>query len=174
MLTDNVIGAENQQERLKIIGWIVGFIDGEGCFSVSLHKNSTTKLGWQIMPEFVATQGEKSLEALRDLQNFFKCGHIFINKRHDNHNGNLYRYCVRSFQDLKEIIIPFFIENKLHTSKSNDFDIFVKIINLMSVKKHLNKEGINEILDLATTMNTKKRKQFFRESSEAIRQTLII
>src|SRR3989344_6275907 len=107
-LTDNVFGADNQQERLETNGWVVGFVDGEGCFCVSLHKNPTTKLGWQIMPEFVATQGEKSLLALKRLQSFFRCGHIFVNKRHDNHRENLYRFCVRSQIDLKEKIIPFF------------------------------------------------------------------
>ena len=152
---------DNQQERLKLIGWVVGFIDGEGCFSVSLHKNSTTKLGWQIMPEFVATQGEKSIKALKKLQNFFGCGRIFVNRRHDNHNENLYRFCVRSFTELKEIIVPFFKENKLQTSKDKDFKIFVKIIDLMSQKEHLSEKGIKKIIKLATQMNTKKRKQFF-------------
>lgn len=161
MLTDNVIGAENQQERLKTTGWVVGFIDGEGCFSVSLHKNPTTKLGWQIMPEFVATQGEKSLASLKKLQRFFGCGRIFVNHRYDNHRENLYRFCVRSFRELDERIIPFFRKNELQTAKSRDFDIFAQIIGLMKEKEHLNKKGIKKIIALATKMNTGKRKQQF-------------
>lgn len=161
MLTDNVIGAENQQERLKTTGWVVGFIDGEGCFSVSLHKNPTTKLGWQIMPEFVATQGEKSLASLKKLQSFFGCGRIFVNRRYDNHRENLYRFCVRSFRELDERIIPFFRENELQTAKSRDFDIFVQIIGLMKEKEHLTEKGIKKIIALATKMNTGKRKQHF-------------
>lgn len=39
----NVFGADNQQERLKIASWIVGFTDGEGCFSIAVIKNLTTK-----------------------------------------------------------------------------------------------------------------------------------
>ena len=161
MLTDNVFGAENQQERLKTTGWVVGFIDGEGCFSVSLHKNPTTKLGWQIMPEFVATQGEKSLASLKKLQRFFGCGRIFVNHRYDNHRENLYRFCVRSFRELDERIIPFFRKNELQTAKSRDFDIFAQIIGLMKEKEHLNKKGIKKIIALATKMNTGKRKQQF-------------
>ena len=34
----NVFGADNQQERLKIACWIVGFTDGEGCFSIAVIK----------------------------------------------------------------------------------------------------------------------------------------
>lgn len=113
MVTDNASGADNQQERLETVGWVVGFIDGEGCFSVSLHRNPTTKLGWQIMPEFVATQGEKSLDALRKLQSFFGCGNIFVNRRYDNHREHIYRFCVRSFENtnsklLKNKISRFF------------------------------------------------------------------
>ena len=84
MPSDTVNRGDNQQERLEI-GWVVGFIDGEGCFSISLHKNPTTRLGWQIMPEFVVTQGEKSLNVLVRLRDFFDCGNIFVNRRYDNH-----------------------------------------------------------------------------------------
>ena len=28
--SDNMLGADNQQERLRTVGWIVGFVDGEG------------------------------------------------------------------------------------------------------------------------------------------------
>jgi len=160
-ITENVFGADNQQERLKTEGWVVGFIDGEGCFSVSLHKNSTTTLGWQIMPEFVATQGEKSLHSLQKLQEFFECGRIFVNHRYDNHKENLYRFCVRSFSDLEVKIVPFFQRNKLQTAKANDFKIFAKVLQLMKEKKHLSKNGIQEIISLAMQMNTKKRKNKF-------------
>src|SRR5882762_1406842 len=61
--SENMLGADNQQERLKAIGWIVGFVDGEGCFSVTIQI-ATTSTGWQVFPEFVVTQGEKSLSTL--------------------------------------------------------------------------------------------------------------
>jgi hypothetical protein len=33
-----VTKADNQQERL--IGWITGFVDGEGCFSIGFVKQT--------------------------------------------------------------------------------------------------------------------------------------
>src|SRR4030042_6006573 len=84
---------DNQQERLKIIGWITGYVDGEGCFSVAMIHNPRTKYGWQVFPEFVTTQGAKSTNSLKLLQRFFGCGRIFFNRRTDNHNESLYRYC---------------------------------------------------------------------------------
>ena len=115
------MSAVNQQERRKIESWIAGFTDGEGCFSVSFIRNVTTKSGWQIFPEFVITQGEKSLNALKIFQKYFRCGKIFINKRYDNHNEYLYRFCVRSINDLAKIIVPFFKQNELKTAKQKDF-----------------------------------------------------
>src|SRR3954453_10219353 len=89
---DNVMGADDQQERLKTVGWVVGFVDGEGCFSITIQRCRVMKLGWQVFPEFVVTQGAKSLSVLQRLQHFFECGRIHINRRHDNHKEPLYRF----------------------------------------------------------------------------------
>ncbi len=163
-----VFGAVNQQERLKIESWIVGFTDGEGCFSVSFIKNATTKSGWQIFPEFVITQGEKSLPALNIFKRYFKCGKIFVNRRHNNHKENLYRFCVRSIEDLQEKIIPFFKRNKLKTFKKNDFDLFVVAVNKIAKGEHLSSKGAKDIAKLIERMNRKKKSRFL-ESSETTR-----
>ncbi len=143
-----MISADNQQERLKLANWIVGFVDGEGCFSVSVFKNRTSKYGYQVMPEFVVTQGEKSKYVLEEIQHFFGCGAIFVNRRYDNHNEHIYRFCIRSFKDIDEKVIPFFKENPLRTSKKNDFILFCEVIELMKQKFHLTLEGLEKIRDL--------------------------
>ena len=118
----------NQQERSGIEEWIVGFADGEGCFSVSIFRNKTTKLGWQVFPEFVITQGKRSLPALEIYLKYFGCGKIFVNNRYDNHHEHLYRYCVRSLKDLRELIIPFFRKHPmLFKSKRHAFERFVEL-----------------------------------------------
>ena len=152
------IGADNQQERLNFASWIAGFADGEGCFSVAVIKNTTTKFGYQIFPEFVVTQGAKSLPALKKIKNFFGCGGIFVNKRYDNHNEYLYRYCVRSINDLESKIIPFFEKYQLQTYKQNDFVVFKKVVKMMKNKIHLNPQGRKTIIRLIETMNRKKRR----------------
>ena len=171
MSSENMLGADNQQERLKIIGWIVGFVDGEGCFSITVQKASTA-IGWQVFPEFVVTQGEKSLSVLQELQQFFDCGKIFVNHRYDNHKEDVYRFCVRSAADLRSKIIPFFKEHQLKTAKREDFEKFACALELMNKGKHLNREGLAEIAGIAQTMNRKKPSKFL-ESSETIRQAFI-
>ena len=167
-MPNNVLAADNQQERPETVGWVVGFVDGEGCFSVSIHKNHVMRLGWQVVPEFVVTQGEKSLQALKKLQEFFQCGSIFVNNRHDNHKEPIYRYCVRSVKELETIIVPFFNQNQLQTSKAAEFFKFKQALSLMKERKHLTLEGVKEIATITQEMNHKKPSVFL-ESSETIR-----
>ncbi|MBP7859887.1 LAGLIDADG family homing endonuclease [Patescibacteria group bacterium] len=148
MPSDKASIADNQQERLKFIGWIVGFVDGEGCFSISIFKNRTSKCGFQVMPEFVVTQGEKSLDSLKRLKTFFNCGNIYVNHRYDNHKENIHRYCVRNFNDLENKIIPFFRENQLLTAKVYDFKLFCEVVELIKKRQHLTIEGVNYIKKL--------------------------
>lgn len=168
--SNNASGAGNQQERVKIESWLVGFTDGEGCFSVSLIKNKTSKSGWQVFPEFVITQGKKSLPALELFQKHFQCGKIFVNKRYDNHREHIYRYCVRSIVELNAKIIPFFQKNSLRTAKRNDFLVFKKIVQAMVQGKHLNKKGMRHVARQIEQMNRKKRSRYL-QSSETKRQT---
>ena len=148
MPSKNVSSADNQQERLKLSGWIVGFVDGEGCFSISVFKNRTSKSGYQVMPEFVVTQGQKSLNSLKIIKDFFGCGAIYVNRRYDNHKENIYRYCVRNFKDINEKIIPFFKANQLLTYKRKDFELFCKVIEMIKNRQHLTLQGLNQIRQL--------------------------
>lgn len=158
----------DQQERPDIAGWIVGFTDGEGCFSVSIFRNATTRFGWQVFPEFVITQGAKSLSALKLFKSYFECGKVFVNKRYDNHHEQLYRYCVRSVTDLRDTVIPFFKVHPLQTAKRNDFEHFARIVEMLDKKEHLTDNGMRKIARRIQKMNRKVPSRFL-ESSETKR-----
>ncbi len=165
MPSKNALGADNQQERLRISSWIVGFVDGEGCFSVSIFKNRTTKIGFQVMPEFVVTQGQKSLGSLQIIKNFFGCGAIYVNRRYDNHKENIYRFCVRSIKDLNEKIIPFFKTNQLLTYKKNDFEIFCKAVEMKLSNFHLTVDGLQKFRELKNPQRLIRQKPIDPETS---------
>ncbi len=164
-VSDNRLRADNQQERLVKSGWIVGFVDGEGCFSLGFVKQPGNKhrkgykTGYQIFHEFAVTQGEKSLPALYELQRFFSVGKVFANKRYDNHKEHLYRYVVRKREDLLKVIIPFFQTHNLQTSKANDFKKFAQCMRIIEAGNHVTHEGLLEIALIVETMNRKKSKQ---------------
>ncbi len=159
------MGADNQQERLIKIGWIIGFVDGEGCFSTGIIQQNDRpgrkgyKLHYQIFHEFAVTQGAKSLSALEKIHEYFKIGKIYINKRYDNHKEHLYRYVVRRREDLLKVIIPFFETYPLCSSKRLDFEKFALITRLVFEKKHLERDGLVQILKISQTMNHKKSHQ---------------
>jgi hypothetical protein len=164
-----VTGAVNQQERPGFEQWVVGFVDGEGCFSVPIFRNRTTKLGWQVQPEFVVVQSAISVAALEELRLFFGCGRVSIFARNDNHRGPMARWAVRSKQELTERIVPFFEEHPLRTTKAREFASFVRVLRLMDARRHLTADGMAEIAHIAEQMNFRKKSRFL-ESSEAIRQ----
>ena len=155
MSSNNLPSGENQQERLNPY-WLVGFTDGEGCFSISIFKNKTLKSGFQVFPEFVLTQSAKSVNTLEKVQNFFGCGRIYKNKRYDNHREPLYRYCVRNKTDLIEKICPFFNKYTLLTAKKNDFELFKQGLEIIKNGEHLTDKGFIKIQEIASQMNRQK------------------
>ena len=156
------MGAENQQERLISIGWVTGFVDGEGCFSIGFIRQSDRvhrkgyKTGYQVFHEFAVTQGAKSLPALEQLREFFEIGNIFANRRFDNHKEHLYRYVVRNRSDLLRTIIPFFRKNRLRTYKAVDFEKFAQCVEWIEAKRHLTHQGLIDIAEITQTMNRQK------------------
>jgi LAGLIDADG DNA endonuclease family protein len=160
--SENVRGADNQQERLSYCGWIAGFVDGEGCFSCPIFRNEKTKLGWQVQPTFVVVQSASSRDVLEGLARFFGCGKVYVNRRHDNHREDLFRFYVGRFTDLRDTIVPFFQEHQLRTSKRHNFDKFVQVIRLMEERKHLSISGLIQIAEIAETMNRCKPSEVLR------------
>ena len=161
--SDNVTGdAENQQERLVRCGWVVGFVDGEGCFSIGFVRQAGGrgrrgyKTGWQVTHEFVVTQGARSASCLHELCEFFGVGQVLENKRYDNHREHLHRYVVRRRVDLLETIIPFFRQYPMLSSKQQDFENFVRCVELIAAGRHLVVDGLVEIAQITEEMNRRK------------------
>ena len=159
------MGADNQQERLDTY-WVVGFVDGEGCFHVAINRQPAMKIGWQVLPEFRIVQHKSDLQILERLQNFFGCG--IIGKNHDDRM----ELRIRGIENLLKIV-RFFKDNPLCTKKESSFKKFAEIIMLMKNSAHLNKEGLNNIAILAWQMNRKVKPKYL-ESSETICQTPLV
>ena len=160
--SDNLDGAENQQERLVTLGWVLGFVDGEGCFSVGFVRQNGGggrrgyRTGWQVAHDFAVVQGERSVGCLHALREFFGVGRVFANRRHDNHREDMHMFVVRKRSDLLETVIPFFERYPLRSSKRVDFEKFAQIVWMVDNGCHLTREGLAEIAEIAQTMNRRK------------------
>ena len=82
MRSDNPSGADNQQETAGLEltldpMWVVGLVDGEGCFSVSIHAHPGVRsFGWQVHPVFQVTQHRDASSTLSRLAATFGCGRV--------------------------------------------------------------------------------------------------
>ncbi len=136
---------------------------------MSIFRQRSARIGWQVQPEFVVVQSAHSVHVLEQLQHYFDCGRIGIYALADNHRGPMARWAVRSRRELTERIVPFFEENPLRTAKAGEFINFVRVLELMDAARHLTVDGMSEIARIAERMNFRKPSRFL-ESSEAIRQ----
>ncbi|NIA11482.1 MAG: endonuclease [Nitrospiraceae bacterium] len=131
--------------------WISGFVDGEGTFYVGIYKNSTMRIGFQVLPEFVIVQHKRDVELLNKIKNYFNCGVVRV-----NHDDRM-EFRVRAISDLNYVIIPFFKKYPLRTKKKEDFKIFSEIVLMMVNKEHLTETGVRKILSLSKEMNRKNK-----------------
>ena len=140
---------------------------------LSHSANRQMTLGWQCQPRFAVVQGERSIAVLQLIQEHFRCGKIYRNRRHDNHREDLFVYNVWRLHDLLTMIVPFFEANPLRTAKREDFEQFVRVLRMMERRMHLSQEGLCRIAEIQQTMNHRKPSRFL-ESSEAIRQPTLL
>ncbi len=128
--------------------YVSGFVDGEGCFSISFNFRKKLKTGIEVRPSFAIGQNKRNLDVLKKIQNFFGCGNLRFSKK-----DQCYKYEVRNIKDLRKEIIPHFDKFPLQTAKKNDFVIFSEICEKISQSKHRNKKHLEEIIKLAFQMN---------------------
>lgn len=100
--------------------WLVGFIDGEGSFSITVTLDNTRGAGYKVICEFKISQNYKSATVLHKIKDFFGCGEVNF----ENSKTGMYKYRVYKLKDLELIVIPFLKENKLQTSLYLDFIAF--------------------------------------------------
>ena len=133
--------------------WIVGFVDGEGCFYVGINKHSDMKASYQVLPEFTVVQHKQDVQVLHALKAYFGCGVVRSN------HGDRMAYRVRSQKHLLERIIPFFEKHQLKTKKGLDFRKFRKILLMMEAGEHLKVEGIEKIRKITSEMNRSRLRE---------------
>ncbi len=130
--------------------WVVGFVDGEGCFHVSVNKHAGMSVGYQVLPEFVIVQHNRDRQILQSLKRFFGGG--VVRKNHDD------RDCLRiRNREVLDRVCEFFLQHPLKTRKNVDFRKFRSVLQLMDKGSHLTREGLLEIVKVITTMNTCQR-----------------
>jgi hypothetical protein len=117
--------------------WVVGFVDGDGCFKIIQSKGGKRYC-------FVVSQDKRSVDVLYALKKKFGCGSV--NKA----GQNMREYRVSSKKHLKEIILPFFLKNPLQTEKQKDFQILYEDLTglqLLPTEKTICRDWLTGFID---------------------------
>nr|YP_009577871.1 LAGLIDADG endonuclease [Cordyceps cicadae]QBG64861.1 LAGLIDADG endonuclease [Cordyceps cicadae] len=140
-----------------------GFTDAEGCFYISITKNTKFKTGWKVLAFFEIHIHKKDVELLKFIQNQFKgIGRIVPN------GENAYSFRVNSINDLIDTIIPHFDKYPLISQKYADYVLWKQAIIMMKEGKHLTNQGIKEIVNIRASINTGLSGVLKQEFSQAI------
>ncbi len=143
---------------MDVKAYLSGFVDGEGCFCVSINKSNRHGLGWEIRPSFSVSQNYDRAEVLELLKDSLGCGSI-----RPDRSDNTLKYEVRSVTELVEQVLPHFEEYPLISGKRRDYELFAEICRMMRNGEHLNPEGFNRIVDLAFQMNPSGTRKYSLE-----------
>jgi LAGLIDADG endonuclease len=133
--------------RLKD-SWLSGFTDAEGCFSVTIRKKDNKSL---CSCRFILDQKDAK-EFLLYLQKLFNFGSVNLR----NKTNNVYRLTIHMNNPLRKnfsLLIEYFHDFPLKTTKYLNFQLWCKVIDLIKLKKHNSKEGLKLIKKLRTEMN---------------------
>ena len=146
-------------QRRNIPEYISGYVDGEGCFTVTFNKRAKARLGWELRPSFSVSQNEDRRQVLDIIREYFGRGYI----RRDYADKTV-KFEIRDHEDLISKVIPHFERFPLLSKKQKDFELFKRVCKIISLGDHLRKDGFVEIVKIAYQMNgSGKRKRTQRE-----------
>jgi len=130
--------------------WIVGFVDGEGCFCISVQNMSSMTYKKQVRLIFKVTQHKNSIQVLYALKTFFGVGII----KPQSKDTDIMEFTCSKFENIQSVIIPFFEKHRLKTAKQFDFFRFRRASIIMTRGEHLTKEGLIYIEKLRNRMTS--------------------
>ena len=134
--------------REFLSAYISGYVDGEGCFTVSISPRAKLLVGWEVRPSLSVSQNGDRAEVLHEIQAHFGCGSI----RPDRSDKTL-KWETRRLEDILDRVIPHFEAYPLLSGKRSDYERFAAVCTLMAAGAHRDRSGLVEIVELARMMN---------------------
>jgi hypothetical protein len=145
--------------REFLSAYISGYIDGEGCFTVSISPRAKLVVGWEVRPSFSVSQNGDRAEVLHVIQAYFGCGSI----RPDRSDKTV-KWETRRLEDILDRVVPHFVTYPLMSGKRLDFERFARVCRLMAGGAHRDRAGLVEIVELARAMNPSGRRRYEAEA----------
>lgn len=139
--------------------YIAGFIDGEGCFTITLAKHPERKFGIDARLQFEIELRDDDEEILKEIQKSLGCGRIF-HLSYERYGWNPHTELkVSSIKEIREKLIPFLKKNPLRAKKRHSFKFFCQAVKIFASKEHLTKAGIEKLRKIQKKMNKYSKKR---------------
>lgn len=153
---------------MKLRPWyVVGLVEGEGCFCIVISKHKTRRLGFdpRLIFEIEMIIDEKPL--LENIRETLNCGEIYIlNYQRYGWRPHV-KFAVKRYKDIAKKIIPFFKNYQLQGKKKKDFDFFCQAAEIFQKNEHLTLEGIEKLRIIQSKMNLRRK---LKQSSARVRE----
>ena len=144
--------------REFLSAYISGYIDGEGCFTVSISPRAKLAVGWEVRPSLSVSQNGDRAEVLQLIQADLGCGSI----RPDRSDKTL-KWETRRLEDILGRVIPHFGCFPLLSGKRLDFERFARVCHAMADGEHRTTPGLIEIVELVARMNPSGKRRYSAE-----------
>jgi hypothetical protein len=159
--SDNVSGADNQQERLSVAdipselgNLLSGFALGEASFMIVCRPRGDYTRCWKISAAFNVSQTDRApLDLFRET---LACGSM-----RKAGNGGWY-WEVNCLSDLRSRIIPVFRRFPLVGTKAHDFELFAEAAELLA-KENMADTDYRQVLLLREQMNRGGKRRYTAE-----------
>lgn len=149
---DPLKGGSGGEYMQLLVGYILGIIDSEGSFSISIKRDKRYKKTWVIDPVFSLTQHEDSKRILEMLRDFFSVGRV-VKKPGSKH---LLMYIIDNLQELGVFCRRLEKYENFLISKRKNFLIFKSVVYDLLRKKHLSDSGFLDVIRKVFKLPSKK------------------
>ncbi len=155
-------GKEQIQREKLDPNYVVGFIDGDGSFSISIGKHKTLKRGYEVRPEFEIEIRKDDQEILERILITIGAGRIY-DLSYERYGWYPHaKYKITSIWDMKEYLFPFLDQHPPQAKKGKSYQLFRQTVLMVCDKQHLSDEGFEKIVGLRAELRMlgKKAKTF--------------
>jgi len=140
------------------LAYISGYVEGEGCFTISISPRAKLAVGWEVRPSLSVSQNGDRAEVLQLIQAYFGCGSI----RPDRSDKTL-KWETRRLEDILVRVIPHFERYPLLSGKRFDFERFASVCQSMAAGEHRTTTGLIRIVELVAGMNPSGTRRYKAE-----------
>lgn len=158
----NITKLPLKDSSLSEDGWLSGFIDSDGSFSVQHTKLENNAKKRKISCRLRIEQrmldpitNESYFKVLTEISNFLNCSLL---TRKQKSTGNEYYILTASSKMSLEIIINYLNKYPLFTSKYLDYNDWKEVVFLIFENKHYTEEDINKTESVKNSMNRQRTK----------------